>query len=55
MMIHEFSTEQMMDLMDIATDALEEIAALGGVEGKIALHALEEIGTKTEELMRTEK
>jgi hypothetical protein len=50
-MPHEFSSEELLDLMDIATNALEEIS--NGVKRPedTASSALEEIGKQTTKLM----
>jgi hypothetical protein len=57
--IHEFSAEQVMELLDTATDALEAIAnpdtdprGVKGTRIRIAEDALQAIGEQTEKWMR---
>ena len=52
---HEFSIEQVMELLDTATDALELINSIDlGESGRISERALELIGKRTEEFMKEE-
>lgn len=52
---HEFDVDQLMYLMDIATDTLEEIAEETGRAAELARLALDKIARRTMEFMEGQK